>query len=143
MDAMHAAIKAKRSGKLSGLLGGEEPAQPTEAESGMAELVAKLSPEQKHELFELLKAEAPTAEGAEQGEEADKEYDPQNPSQEEKGAIDEEMSAGEGDDSESDNIAMSMIDSKAKNASDDMKPRNLGERVRFEMAKKLKAKNKI
>lgn len=128
MDAMKDALKSKRMG---GLLVAEET-------SPMQMLVAKLSPEDKEELMSLLQAgqESTSAEAIEDG----------APTSEEKGKIEAKIMADGGDEmgeDDSDDIQASMVDSRFKNAGDDIEPRNLGERAKLYAAKRLKAKGKM
>ncbi len=44
---------------------------------------------------------------------------------------------------DSDDIAMSMLDHNSKHAAPGQKPRNLGERMKFDLASKLKTKGKL
>ncbi len=139
MDAMHSAVKAKRfSQQKPGLMEREsEPAEPMEQPeqetqgSGMSELVAKLSPEQKQELMTLL--------GGEQSENhSSSSVERGAPTSEEKARIDEKMKQPqEGDDS----IDSVMVDSRDMNAPE-RKPRGLGDRARLDAAKRLKAKGR-
>src|ERR1044072_195974 len=56
MDAMHAAIKQKRSKESYGLMGDEAaPEHESKESSGMAKLCASLSPGQKQEQLQLLR----------------------------------------------------------------------------------------
>jgi hypothetical protein len=139
MDAMHAAIKAKRSGQK---LYAESPTDPEEAgesvaeesqETGMEELVAKLSPEQKQELMEILQNDSVDATAIEKG----------GPSAEEKSKISAKMSEPDPSNDNSDDIDMSMISSRDKNMDPQIQPRNLGERARMAAAQRLKSKGKL
>jgi hypothetical protein len=110
--------------------------------SGMAELLAKLSPDQKQELMGLLAQDQDAG-----GETPATQVEKGAPTSDEKSkiggkiAVDEAADA-EGDD-ESDDIQMGMLDQRSKNASADAQPRNLGERARMAAAQKLKAKGKL
>ena len=134
---MLSAIKNRRGGLLNDT---EENAHQMPEERGpkgqgvdMKSLVQALSPDQKAQLLSILvsgeKGSAKPAESAPQIEEGE-----MGPGEESE--IQEEL--GEGHESE-DEIAQSMISSSDKMRSDrGDRPRNLGERMKFDLAKKLK-----
>jgi hypothetical protein len=158
MNPMFAAIKKRRGG---GLMGDHEASHQSQhamdndigqaMESGDGKdlhgLVASLSDGEKQKLKSLLDGHKPN--GIEKGE----------PSSDERGKIAERakeedaMHAMEdasaihddGDEGvDSDSIAASMIDHKAKSAIESgAKPRNLGERMKMGLAQKLKSKGKL
>mgnify|MGYP006921296629 CR=1 FL=1 len=136
MDGMYGAIKNRRGGLLNDK---EENAQQMMDQGGgkhgeMKSLLSQLSDEQKSELMGLLEADMDRSEGM-------------DPKMIEKGAMGpgeredlaESVEAGElgGDHETEEDIMNSMV-----STSDEMrdKPRNLGDRVRMEMSKKLKMK---
>lgn len=140
MDGMYSAIKGRRGGLLSDQ---EEnahqmPQEESAPEGGMdmKGLVQALSPDQKNQLLQLLV-------GGEKGGERS------NVPAIEKGAMGpgeeaelEEESLGEGHESE-DDIAEGMVASSDKMRSErGDQPRNLAERMKFDLAKKLKSKGK-
>lgn len=143
MDPMMSALKQKRGGLLND---GEENAHqmPEEKNSGgmdMKSLVGALSQDQKSQLLSLLVS------GNDGGNKAHPGKAP-NISDIEQGGMspgeqsDIEESLGDGHESE-DQIAESMIASSDKNrAAGGDKPRNLGERMKFGLANKLKNKGK-
>lgn len=146
MDSMLGAIKARRQGQGSPQMMSEEQpmmgAKPEGQESEMQGLVAKLSPEQKEHLLELLTQESADGQGLEKGE----------PSSAEKAEVAAKASEDQGSEAEgseisadeSDDIAMSMVDSRAKQMADGQgQPRNLSERAKMSMAQKLKSKGKM
>lgn len=130
MDGMYGAIKNRRGGLLNDK---EENAQQMDGGGEMKSLLSQLSDEQKSELMGLLEADMDQASA--------------DPRAIEKGAMGpgeredlaESVEAGElgGDHETEEDIMNSMV-----STSDEMrdKPRNLGDRVRMEMSKKLKMK---
>ena len=139
MNSMLSAIKNRRGGLLNDH---EENAHQMPEESApqsggmnMKGLVEALSPEQKGELLKLLVSGGEQAQpGMKSGDVASIEKGGMGPGEESELA---EMS-GEGQESE-DEIAEGMISSSDKMRSErGDKPRNLGERVKFDLAKKLK-----
>ncbi len=151
MSAMMAAIKKKKlagiGGDHAGMMHGAQHADDPKDAGGESKdlhgLVASLSHSEKQNLKTLLDADTKGAEGIAKG----------APSSEEKGhiqeamgkedqtnqAIDHEDGLGEPD---SDDLAMSMLDSRDKSMPTH-KPKNLGERMRMNLASKLKGKGKI
>ncbi len=142
MDAMYSAIKGRRGG--AGLMDDpqeemdEVPAPPQKGGGmNMQSLVSALSDDQKSQLLSLLvagdKGQSPA---------------PKDPMAIEKGGMgpgeesEIEDSLGDGHESE-DDLAESMISSsdKMRSANGD-KPRNLSERMKFDLASKLKNKGK-
>lgn len=131
MDGMYSAIKARKSG--GGLLNDhEENAHQMNGSGEMKDLVSQLTDEQKAELMGLLEAEeapGPDARAIEKG--------AMGPG--ERRELDESIESDSlgGDHESEEDIMRSMV-----STSDDMrdKPRNLGDRVRMEMSKKLKNK---
>jgi hypothetical protein len=147
MDSMLGAIKARRQGSQSaGMMdsgqesdmGGGEQAPGAE----MQGLVAQLSPEQKTHLLELLVQEAKGSEGVDKGEASGAEraeVAAQAAEDQESEADGSELSGDESDD-----IAMSMVDPRAKQMAEGQgQPRNLSERAKMSMASKLKSKGKL
>lgn len=139
MDAMMGALKQRRGGLLND---GEENAHqmPEEKSSGgmdMKSLVGALSQDQKAQLLSLLVSGGDQSKGKSSISEI--EQGGMSPGEE----SDIEESLGDGHESE-DDIAESMIASsdKSRAASGD-KPRNLGERMKFGLANKLKNKGKF
>ncbi len=138
MNPMYSAIKGRRGGLLNDV---EENAHQPPAEAkpsegsglNMKSLVSALSDEQKSQLLSLLVSGDKPQEGASQDSVAI-----------EKGAMgpgeeaEIEESLGDGHESE-DEIAESMVASSDKlRAERGDKPRNLSERMKFDLAKKLK-----
>jgi hypothetical protein len=138
MDAMRDALKQKRmSYSPPPPAADPSPADgaPEQEGSDLKDLVQSLSEDQKAELLGLLQKDAG------QGE-SDSKVETGAASDDESKAVDDEISEqDQGDDS--DDIAMSMLDSKAKMGQEGVQPRNLGERVRMAMAQKLKGKGKL
>lgn len=135
MDAMHAAVKSRRAQK-PGLM--EEPeGEAQESGGGMAELLAKLSPEQKEELKGLLADDEGSEEQAVEGSKIAKGA----ASSEEKSQINKKMQEESGD--ESDDIQLSMVDRRHADMPEGTKPKNLGERAKMAAAQRLRAKGKI
>lgn len=146
MDAMYSAIKGRRGGMLNDMeenahqQNDDKPESVPSGESDMQGLVASLAPEQKQELLAMLvkdQAQAPEEsnpaaiqEGAMgKGEMAELEQ----------GAMEDE---GDGHESE-EQIMESMISSADSTRADQgATPRNLGERVKMNLATKLKNKGK-
>lgn len=136
MDAMHAAIKAKRKGQTPGLLNEsyeEAPAEESQESSGMAAMVAKLSPEQKEELKTLLaqeSGEGSSSVAVEKGE----------PSSNEKAKIDQKMAEGEegAPSEETDDI---MLDGARPQPG--RKATNLGQRAMQYAQERKKSKGKV
>lgn len=140
MDSMYSAIKGRRGGlmdephKMMGME--EEESAPSQgAGVDMKSLVGALSEGQKAQLLKLLVNDSPKGKDEsvlpiEQG--------GQSPGEE----ADLEQELGEGHESE-DEIAESMISHSDKMRSDrGDNPRNLGERMKFNLASKLKKKGK-
>lgn len=140
MNPMAAAINKRRMGSddqsPKGLMQDQAGSQP-ESEDGNVDLqglVESLSDDQKAELMGVLQDNmsdnsAQVAKG--------------DPSQAEKQEV-LQRADGEGiSEDESDDIGASMLDSKYKSGAPEMKPRNLGERVKMTIANKLKGKGKI
>jgi hypothetical protein len=140
MNPMLNAIKSRRSGQ-------EDVDQQSDAVPGGAEkllqLIAQLTPEQKEQLQAMLDdGGGASAEQISKG--APSAMEKQKialASAEENGEQDLEQE-GQGDDVDSDDIAMGMLDSRFKNNAPS-NPRNLHERVQTNMAKNLKSKGKI
>lgn len=142
MNPMHDAIKKKRMGsedQSRGLMHDAEMAESSPApEKGMdlQALVESLNDEQKAELMGLLDSSNGDTSAVMQG----------APSQAERGKIAqrsvEEDSGGVGEE-ESDEIAMSMLDSRDKRGTASEKPSGLGARMRQGLAQKLKGKGKL
>lgn len=136
MDAMRDALKSKRSG---GMLMAE--AGPEASGGGMSDLVQSLSDDQKRDLMQALVASS----GSEGGT-SPSDIEKGQPSDEERSKIEAKMGdEGPGvPEEESDDIAMSMLDSKSKMpGAENAQPRNLGERVKLGLAAKLKGKGKL
>jgi len=138
MNPMLSALKSRRSGS--------EEQKPSGAQEpkGVLDLVRSLSPGELEQLKALL-----TGDGAVSAEAISKGA----PSSEEKAKIQERMgkeneqaeleeSDAPGEEIDSDEIALGMLDSRFKNAAPSA-PRNLHERVQMNMAKNLKEKGKI
>lgn len=121
MDAMHAAIKQKRSKDSYGLMGAQEESPEVEQKesSGMTELCSSLSPEQKEELLALLMKDVDEGEG-ESARPGDIEKG--KPTAEEKTKIEAKMA----EEPEEETDVIMVGDAKPMQAS---KPRNLGERA--------------
>ncbi len=149
MNPMMAAIRKKK-----GMLGGDHESMGHEAQhasdphsgpkagAGLHEFVAGLNDQQKGELKTILDKGSNGAQEIAKG----------GPSSHEKQMIGKEAAAenesnaleqAEHDPQDSDEIAMSMLDHNSKNAAPDQKPRNLGERMKFDLASKLKQKGKL
>lgn len=139
MDPMLGALKARRKG--TGLLDEESPKMAAdmkdEGKSDLKEMVMSMSPEDKMALLQMLQSDmkadpmAIQKGGQSPGEKMEIEM-----------AMNEE---GMDDDNESeDEIMESMISSADKTrAENGSKPRNLGERVKMNLASKLKSKGKV
>lgn len=136
MDAMYSAIKSRRGGLLNDQ---EENAhqEPMEAKPGgmdMAGLVDALSPEQKSELLALLvggeqaPAPAKAAPAIEKG--------AMGPGEE--AELSESLGDGQESEGEIADSLLSSADSMRAVRGD--KPRNLGERMKFDLAKKKQKK---
>lgn len=134
MDAMYSAIKNRRGGLLDD---SQAPEQDSASGISLESLAQALSPEQKSQLLALL-----VGSGGEQGKTAPPVQ--KSSAEIEKGAMgpgeEAELEESLGGDHESeDEIAESMVASSDKMRSErGDKPRNLGERVKFDLAKKLK-----
>jgi hypothetical protein len=139
MDAMHSAIKGRRGGMLNEH---EENAhqmpKESQGEGDMQGLVESLSDEQKAQLMGLLQqdmsekpADGPALEKGSAG-----------PGEEQEVA--QMAMEDQGDEHESeDEIMESMISSADKGrVEQDVKPRNLAERMKMNLASKLKGKGK-
>ena len=141
MNGMYSAIKGRRGGLLEDEGGGmgemmEESAPPQGAGVDMKSLVGALSQDQKMQLLKILVSSSGAS--PDQGKKLPIEEGGQSPGEED----DLEESLGEGHESE-DQIAESMIASSDKmRAGSGEKPRNLGERMKFNLASKLKNKGK-
>lgn len=153
MNPMMAAIK-KKKGMMGdhdmghdGLHATDDPhmSKPSAAGHGkLHEFVAGLNDNEKGQLKTLLDKSAQGAQEIAKG----------GPSSHEKQLISQEASA-EGETNameqsehdqpggDSDDIAMSMLDHNSKNVQPGQKPRNLGERMKFDLASKLKTKGKL
>ncbi len=150
MSSMMEALKAKRMGQPAqgGLMTDDAPAYGDQQEqpSPMADLLSKLSPDQKQELSGLLEQDPDVADDdaeVEPGEETPgSQIAKGDPSSVEKAKIDTKMQSPAGPD-ESDDIQMGMLDSRSKSAPADTAPRNLGERARLAAAQRLKGKGKL
>lgn len=137
MDGMYSAIKNRRGGLLNDE---EENAHQAPAEkkpmykgSGMEGLVASLDDIQKMELLKLLSADM-----SEGGDTREIEKGGMGPG--EMAELEEEAGMGETEDE----IAADMVSSAdVTRAEQGTAPRNLGERARIEMAKKLKNKKGV
>lgn len=141
MDAMHAAVKSRRAQK-PGLMDErpdetqDEGGNPQSGGGGMAELLAKLSPEQKEELKSLLAEDG----GDEQSVEGSA-IAKGAASSEEKSKINQKMQEEPND--ESDDIQLSMVDRRHADMPEGVKPKSLGERAKMDAAKRLRSKGKI
>ena len=147
MDAMHAALRAKRAGmKTGGLLHeqAETPDMEMKEEQGvdLKSLVASLSDEQKSELMEMLsgdEAETPATE-IEKGAAS---------SEEKKGlrakvAKDEAMAAEDNEPTEETDEAMVNGDRVVMaKMNKGVPPKGLGERAKMAAVERLKAKGKV
>lgn len=136
MNPMYSAIKARRGG----LLEDDEPMQEgAPQESGgvdMKSLVNALSSEQKAQLLSLLVGKGAEAPQAKPSDSMAIEKGGMGPGEKEE--IEEDL--GDGHESE-DEIAESLVANSDKmRAERGDKPRNLGERMRFGLANKLKKK---
>ena len=154
MDPMMAAIKKKRAGMVGDHDMGHDAQHvddphmnkpPAGHGSGLHEFVAGLNDQQKSDLKSILDKSGSGASEIQKG----------GPSTHEKQLIAKEAQAEnesnqmeqaeheQGPDYDEDEIASSMLDHNSKNAAPGQKPRNLGERMRFGLASKLKTKGKI
>lgn len=147
MSGMLAALKNKRKGMA--LEGdhqdmGHDSAHADDKQKDLHGLVASLSDSEKTNLKALLHSDGAGAEKIAKG----------SPSSEEQGHIQDAMTKENGmnqlesdDESHedfSDNIAKSMLDSRHLGGNPPTgKPRNLGERMKMNLASNLKAKGKI
>lgn len=142
--AMMDALKKKRMGDMGtpGLIS-ESGGADSDSGGGMHDLVQSLSPEQKQELMQLLTKDA-GSKGSDSSQIAKG-----APSDEERSKIEARMgdendgSVPDSDD-ESDEIGMSMLSSADKAQAGVERPsRSLGDRVRMNLASKLKSKGKL
>lgn len=141
MDGMLGAIKAKRNG--SGLMNEEPQAKPSADQSaGMGQLIDSLSDEQKQALLKMLVQDVLPADtkkiemgdGMGSGEKMEIEMESEGMEDDPYGDYKQESE---------DEIAESMISSSDMAKADTTaKPRNLGERMRMNLASKLKKKGK-
>jgi len=141
MDSMYSAIKGRRGGLMGGagpemVMMDEEASEPSQgAGMDMKSLVGALSDDQKMQLLKLLVG---SSGGDKMAPKSPIEEGGQSPGEED----DLEASLGEGHESE-DEIAENLLASSDRSRSEaGDKPRNLSERMRFGLAKKLKNKGK-
>lgn len=135
MDAMANAIKSRRGGLLSDAPVEQAPVGPQQDKNmNLMGLVKALSEDQKQMLLQMLVGENEDAKGIEKGE--------MGPG--EKMELEEEVMIPEGPEQESeDEIMESMVSSADKmRVGNGAKPRNLGERVKMDLATKLNKKGK-
>lgn len=152
MDPMHAAIKKRKGGLIDHGSSGQDEVMP--ANSGhkpevkdLHGLVASLNDHEKHQLKSILSNQDNSQSIAKGG-----------PSSDEKGKIGAAMNAENMENAAeeasetpheeamegSDEIAKSMLDSRHMGSNPPTgKPRNLGERMKMNLASKLKAKGKM
>jgi hypothetical protein len=144
MSAMMDAIKQKRGGAPALAI----EAAPTDDGGGdqnqdLKALVASLSDDQKSQLMDMLSQDAgdeTSASDIEKGAPSDEEHSKIAAKMADDSAEDD----GDDDSSEMDEIGKSMLSSSdIAQAGNGRQPRNLGERVRMNLAEKLKAKGKI
>ncbi len=142
MDAMHSAIKQRRNGLLSDAPVEQAPTTPGEPGVGgskpeeMAGLVKMLSNDQKQMLLQMLAKDIQGVNTAEIEQEG-------APGPGEEMELAEYSMDDEGGHESEEEIMESMISSADKSrASNGAKPRNLGERVKMNLASKLKDKKK-
>ncbi len=148
MNPMMAAIKKKKGMLGDHSMGHESQHVDDPAASGaghgLHEFVAGLNDQQKNDLKSILDKSGKGAQEIAKG----------GPSSHEKEMISKEaQSENETNQMEqaehqqpggdSDDIAMSMLDHNSKNVEPGQKPRNLGERMKFSLAEKLKQKGKL
>ncbi len=140
MDPMMMAIKKKRGSSVHTEDYSdprEEMSQPSASGGGLHEFVAGLNDQEKMQLKSILdKSNNSSAEITKGG-----------PSSNEQQKIAEKSSEeddmNEISEDEHDDIGMSMLDHKSKMDQPGTQPRNLGERVRMDIASKLKHKGKL
>lgn len=146
---MKSMVEAIRSKRMS--MGGSDKMEPVQDEQGshMQSLVDSLDEHQKQELLGLLQSSSGKdaaeiqkgAPGPGERKEISQKAKQEAAQEGESPEVEQQEKDELGD---TDDIAMGMVDRGAfKKVEDGARPRNLGERVKMEIAKNLKAKGKV
>lgn len=152
MSAMLAAIQKRKAGGQS-VLGDHQDAThkaehaiDPETQKDLHGLVAGLSEGEKHSLKQILDSQKTDGQAIAKGGASTEEQGKINDAmaqENQENSLEEQEENGQMSPDKSDQIAMSMLDTRHKNGMATEKPRNLGERMKQSLAGKLKAKGKL